>query len=130
MATNNETDCYKYLKLTTDSISVSDSGDSKSYADAISFSKRRITFSSLFQLYLGSESLEDFIKSLIIKVLSKWIEFDYENNTLRFRTPVRLEQTLEVDGDLTVNSDAVVSSSLKVVGDLECEGGIVEVKTQ
>lgn len=128
MQSDNETECYKYLKLTTDSISVSDSGDSKSYAQAISFSKSRITFSSLFQLFLGSESLEDFIKSLIIKILSKWIEFDEENNTLRFRTPVQLEQSLEVDGDLTVNSDVVVSSNLKVVGDVTCEGGIVEVK--
>ena len=102
MQTDNETECYKYLKLTTDSISVSDSGDSKSYAQAISFSKNRITFSSLFQLFLGSESLEDFFKSLTIKMLSKWIEFDEENNTLRFRTPVQLEQSLEVDGDLTV----------------------------
>jgi len=128
MQSANETECYKYLKLTTDSISVSDSGDSKSYAQAISFSKNRITFSSLFQLFLGFESLEDFIKSLIIKILSKWIEFDEENNTLRFRTPVQLEQSLEVDGDLTANSDVVVSSNLKVVGDVTCEGGIVEVK--
>lgn len=128
MQSDNETECYKYLKLTTDSISVSDSGDSKSYAQAISFSKNRITFSSLFQLFLGSESLEDFIKSLIIKILSKWIEFDEENNTLRFRTPVQLEQSLEVEGDLTANSDVVVSSNLKVVGDVTCEGGIVEVK--
>ena len=128
MATSNETECYKYLKLTTDSISVSDSGDSKSYTNAISFSKSRITFSSLLQLYIGSASLEEFIKSLIIKVLSKWIEFDEENNTLRFRTPVQVEKTLEVDGDLTANSDVVVSSNVKVVGDLTCEGGIVEVK--
>ena len=127
MQTNNESECYKYLKLTTDSISVSDSGDSKSYTNAISFSKSRITFSSLLQLYIGSASLEDFIKSLIIKILSKWIEFDEENNTLRFRTPVQVEKTLEVEGDLTSNSDVVVSSNLKVVGELTCEGGLVEV---
>lgn len=129
MTTNND-DCYKYLKLTTDSIGLSDTGDSKSYTHAISFSKSRITFSSLLQLYIGSASLEDFIKSLIIKILSKWIEFDEENNTLRFRTPVQLEKSLEVDGDLTANSDVVVSSNVKVVGDLTCEGGIVEVKPQ
>ena len=41
MQSDNETECYKYLKLTTDSISVSDGGDSKSYAQAISFSKKQ-----------------------------------------------------------------------------------------
>ena len=88
VAPENETDRYKYLTVTTDSISVSDTSDSQSYAPAVSFRRSRITVSNLFQVFLGSESLEDFIGKVIIKFPSKWIEFAHENNTLRFRTPI------------------------------------------
>lgn len=128
-----ESECYKYLKVTTDSISVSDTSDSQSYAPAVSFRRSRITFSNLFQVFLGSESLEDFIGRVIIKFLSKWIEFDHDNNTLRFRTPVIVDENLTVNGDVSANSELNVSSNLKVLGTAEFEkdvlvkGGLVEV---
>ena len=128
-----ESECYKYLKVTTDSISVSDNSDSQSYAPAVSFRRSRITFSNLFQVFLGSESLEDFIGRVIIKFLSKWIEFDHDNNTLRFRTPVIVDENLTVNGDVSANSELNVSSNLAVLGTAEFEkdvlvkGGLVEV---
>ena len=97
-------DCYKYLKVTTDSIAVSDTSDSQTYAPAVSFRKSGITCSNLFQVFLGSESL-DFIGRVIIKFLSKWIEFDHENNTLRFKTPVIVDENLTVNGDVSANSE-------------------------
>ena len=128
-----ETECYKYLKVPTDSISVPDTSDSQSYAPAVSFRRSRITLSNLFQVFLGSESLEDFIGRVIIKFLSKWIEFDHENNTLRFRRPVIVDESLTVNGDVSANSELNVSSNLKVLGTAEFEkdvvvrGGLVEV---
>ena len=82
---------------------------------------------------MGSESLEDFIGRVIIKFLSKWIEFDHDNNTLRFRTPVIVDENLTVNGDVSANSELNVSSNLKVLGTAEFEkdvvvkGGLVEV---
>ena len=128
-----EIECYKYLEVTTDSISVSDTSDSQSYAPAVSFRRSRITFSNLFQVFLGSESLEDFIGKVILKFLSNWIEFDHESNTLRFKTPVIVDENLTVNGDVSANSELNVSSNLKVLGTAEFEkdvvvkGGLVEV---
>ena len=68
-----EAECYTYLKVTTDSISVSDTSDSQSYAPAVSFRRSRVTFSNFFQVFLGSESLEDFIGRVITPSLS-WDE--------------------------------------------------------
>ena len=106
-----ETECYKYLKVTTDSISVSDTSDSQSDAPAVSSRRSKITFSNLFHVFLGSESLEDFIGKVIIKFLSKWIELDHENNNLRFKTPVIVDENLTVNGDISANSELNVSRS-------------------
>ena len=128
-----ESECYEYLKVTTDSISVSDTSDSQSYAPVVSFRRSRITFSNLFQVFLRSESLDDFIGRVIIKFLSKLIEFDHENNTLRFSAPVIVDENLTVNGDVSANSEVNVSSNLKVLGTAEFEkdvvvnGGLVEV---
>ena len=70
---------------------------------------------------------------MIIKFLSKWIEFDHENNTLRFRTPVIVDENLTINGDVSANSELNVSSNMKVLGTPEFEkdvlvkGGLVEV---
>ena len=46
-----ESECYKYRKVTTDSISASDTSDSQSYAPAVSVRRSRISFSKLFQVF-------------------------------------------------------------------------------
>ena len=77
--------------------------------------------------------MEDFISRVIIKCLSTWIELDHDNNTLRFRTPVIVDENLTVNGDVSANSELNVSSNLNDLGtaefekDVLVEGGLVEV---
>ena len=77
--------------------------------------------------------MEDFIGRVIIKFLSKWLEVDHENNTLRFRTPGIVDENLTVNGDVSAHSELNVSSNLTVLGtadfekDVVVKGGFVEV---
>lgn len=124
-------DPYKVIKMDNGGISVCDTVDGE-YQQVFTITSKRLTIGQQFQLFLGSLTIEtvirnivvnvlqvdQFIKNMIISLLSKWIKFN-DNGTIEIVGNVQMTGTAEFKEDVNFKNDVNIDKTLKVEGTAE-----------
>lgn len=125
MATSsNGEDDFKFLKLNNGGLLVGDDTKNESFTTAIKVSRTKIVIDKIFKLFLGDQSIEDFIGKVVTDSLSNWFEFDKDSGTIKIKGHVKIENDLEVDGKTSVVSEVYLGSTLTVSGEAEFQSDV------
>jgi hypothetical protein len=115
---------YKYMKLTSSGLSISNDSKAESFTTAIKVSRTAIVFNRLFRIIFGDESIEDFIRRVIMEILAEFLDFDRTTGTVKIKGHVMIEQDLTVDGTSNFVSEVYCGNNLTVSGDADFKGNV------
>ena len=117
-------DEFKFIKMTSEGISVADDNKPQDFTTAIKLTRTKIIFNKLFRIFFGDQSIEDFINKAVIDFLSAWFDFDTTTGTLKIKGHVTVEQDLNVEEKLSVVSEAFFGNNITVSGEADFQGDI------
>jgi hypothetical protein len=113
---------FKYIKVTSDGISVADDNKPQDFTTAIKLTRTKIIFNKLFRIFFCDQSIEDFINKAVIDFLSAWFDFDTTTGTLKIKGHVIVEQDLTVEGKLNAVSETYFGNNITVSGEANFQG--------
>ena len=117
-------DDFKYMRMTSEGIAVADDNKPPEITTAIKLTRTTIIFNKIFRIFFGDQSIEDFINKPVSDFLNDWFEFDTTTGTLKIKGHVMVEQDLNVDGKLSVVSEAFFGNNITVSGEANLQGDI------
>lgn len=116
--------CYKYMRLTTQGLAVSETPEPESFRWLWNISRAGFIFNSALRIFIGDKTLNDVIVDAVVNFLSRFLDFDPATGTLTIRAQTRFINTVEADKAITLHDDVNVKKSLTVEGDTTVEGDI------
>ena len=117
---------YKYMKLTSTGLSISNDSKPETFTTAIKVSRTAIVFNRLFRIVFGDITIEELIRRIIMEVLKDFLEFDTATGTVSLKGHVRVEHDLTVEGSSNLVSEVYCGSNITVSGETDLKG---EVRT-
>ena len=117
-------DEFRFIKMTSEGISVADDNKPQDFTTAIKLTRTKIIFNKLFRIFFGDQSIEDFINKAVIDFLSAWFDFDTTTGTLKIKGQVIVEQDLTVEGKLNAVSETYFGNNITVSGEADFQGDI------
>ena len=117
-------DEFRFIKMTSEGISVADDNKPQDFTTAIKLTRTKIIFNKLFRIFFGDQSIEDFINKAVMDFLSAWFDFDTTTGTLKIKGPVMVEQDLNVEGNLSAVAETYFGNNITVSGEANFEGDI------
>jgi len=117
-------DEFKYIKMTSEGISVADDNKPQDFTTAIKLTRTKIIFNKLFRIFFGDQSIEDFINKAVMDFLNTWFDFDTTTGTLKIKGNVNVEQDLTVEGKMNAVSETYFGNNITVSGEASFQGDI------
>lgn len=117
-------DEFRFIKMTSEGISVADDNKPQDFTTAIKLTRTKIIFNKLFRIFFGDQSIEDFINKAVMDFLSAWFDFDTTTGTLKIKGQVIVEQDLTVEGKLNAVSETYFGNNITVSGEADFQGDI------
>ena len=117
-------DEFRFIKMTSEGISVADDNKPQDFTTAIKLTRTKIIFNKLFRIFFGDQSIEDFINKAVMDFLSAWFDFDTTTGTLKVKGHVIVQQDLTVEGKLNAVSETYFGNNITVSGEANFQGDI------
>ena len=102
---------FKYLKLTSEGVSVSDDTKPESFTSVLNVSRTNLIFNNLFTIFLGEESLDHFIIRRIEEIVARYFEVAKDTGTLKIKMKVQMMKDLEIEGQTKCMSEAYIGGN-------------------